>query len=451
MKKLFKVIGSIFVLGTVILLLLHVFLLYGLTKTMRDVVLPQVKEQTGIDVRVDGLSLNIPNGRMTLKGVEIRNPEGFLIENAASVDRVYMELDIPSLLKQKLILVRDVSVEDALVNIIRNRNGEINFIKLQEGLPQSASPVEGAPEERPAPSGEGESVPATPVEIPEVLIEKLAFHTMLRYVDLKLEKLGDIVLDLELAGKNLGTQRGPEAEWGALTIDGSLGDDKNSFVTELLLKLAPVVDPQILSFDLTGTIMEIDPKIMQDIYDDLGIRSAPFGFDPDIHCRDSRFENSSFALNLNSIRLEDKLADRLGGMASIESLRFPVTLEGTLTEPKVDVPGAFMSALGGNVENILGSLIKGAAKEAGLDEVPENITDAAVEILGQHVEEIGENEDVKKVLKDLADGKPSDTNAPAPAVTDVLIDILGNEVDEIGNDEVLKEGLKGLGRKLFGN
>ena len=259
-------------------------------------------------------------------------------------------------------------------------------------------------------------------------------------------------LDLVLAGNNLGTQRGPDADWGVLQIDGSLGDDKTSFMTELMLKLAPVTDPLSPSFDLTGRIMEIDPKLMDDIYDDLGIRSAPFGFDPDIHCREGWFEHSSFALKLNDIQLEDKLADRLGGMASIESLKFPVPVEGSLRQPKVDVKGALAGSLGGNAGNLLDSLIKGAAaKEAGLDEVPDNLSDAAVEILGKHVKEIGENESIKKVLKDLADGEASDTNAPSTAVTDVLIDILGDEVDEIGEDEALKEGLKGLGRRLFGD
>ena len=134
-EKTFKVIAAIFALGGIILLLLHVFLLFGLTKTMREAVLPQIKEQTGLDVRVGGLSINIPNGRMVLESVEVRNPEGFLLENALSVGRINLELDMATLVSSEPILIRDVSVDDVRLNVIRNRDGEFNVIKLQEGLP----------------------------------------------------------------------------------------------------------------------------------------------------------------------------------------------------------------------------------------------------------------------------------------------------------------------------
>ena len=291
---------------------------------------------------------------------------------------------------------------------------------------------------------------AAPLEIPEILLEQLRFGVVLRYLDFKLDDL-DIALDLAVSGEKLSTLHDPEAEWGALEITGSLGDDETRFVTELLLALAPVTDPAAPSFDLTGRIMEIDPVLMENIYDELRIRSAPFGFDPEIHCRAGLFEDSSFALNLSNIELEDKLSDDLGGMTTIEALHFSVPLEGSLEKPKAGVKDALLGSLGGNVGNLFSAFIKGAAaKEAGLDEVPENLADAAVEVLGKHVEEIGEHEAVKKVLKDLAGGEASDTNAPAPAVTDVLIDILGDEVEEIGDDDALKQGLKDLGRALFG-
>ena len=139
-------------------------------------------------------------------------------------------------------------------------------------------------------------------------------------------------------------------------------------------------------------------------------------------------------------------------MGSIGSLRFPVTVRGTLDAPVIDVREALFKALGGNTRSLLDAFLKGAAgKEAGLDRPPESIPDAVVEILGEHVEEIGENEAAKKVLKDLAGGESSDTNTPAPPTTDVIVDILSEEVDEIGESEVLKEGLKGLGRRLFGD
>ncbi len=379
MKTTFKVIAAIFALGVVVLLGLHIFLQYGLTKAMRDVVLPRIRQETGIDVQVQGLSINVPNGRLYLKGIAVRNPEGFMLENLASVKEIEVVVDIPSLLKQKLIRVKHITVERALVNVVRNEAGEFNINKLRERLPLPPSATGGEPAPSPRRPGE-KPVPAEgapeveqPKPLPEVLIETIGGQAEIRYVDMRFKQL-DLALDLSLTGRNLGTQRDPSADWGALDVNGSLGDDSTRFITDLHLDLAPVADPESLSFDLHGRIMEIDPRIMQDIYERIGIRSAPFGFDPQLHCRENRFEDSSFALNLKDILLEDKVAKQLGGMGSIDSLHFPVPVKGTLQEPSVDVQEALIRSLGGNTKSLLNAFLKGsAAKEMGIDEPPENL------------------------------------------------------------------------------
>ncbi len=406
MKTTYKVVGAIFGLGMVILLGFHLFLQYGLTKAMREVVLPRVRQETGIDVRVKRLSLNVPNGRLYLKGIAIRNPEGFRLENFASVKKASLEVDVLSLLKNKLVRVKNLRVNDARINVVRNEAGDLNIDRLQKERPEpptepSAEPMPepAKPAEPPAPQ---ESRPvAEPKTLPEILIETLACQARLRYVDMKLDDI-DVALQLELTGRNLSTQHDPSAEWGEVLLEGALGDDKTGFVTDLRLELAPVTDPEALSFDLTGRIMEIDPELLEEAYDKIGIRSAPFGFDPQLYCRENRFERSSFALNLKDIRLEDKLADKLGGMGSIESLRFAVPVEGTLEEPSIDLAGALLGAVGGNSQSLLTAFLRGAAAgEAGAEDPPESLSDAAVEALGKQVEEVGESEALKNELKGL--------------------------------------------------
>jgi hypothetical protein len=66
MKKSFKVLIYLFALGAVILLGLHLFLQFGLTKTLREAVLPQLKADYGIDAKVGRLSINLPNGMLYL-------------------------------------------------------------------------------------------------------------------------------------------------------------------------------------------------------------------------------------------------------------------------------------------------------------------------------------------------------------------------------------------------
>ena len=106
MKTNFKVIGLVFALGLVILIMLQLFLQYGLTKAMRDVVLPRIHQETGIDVQVGRLSINLAGGRLFLKKVSIRNPDGFALENLASADRIEVVVHIPSLIRQKPLRVK---------------------------------------------------------------------------------------------------------------------------------------------------------------------------------------------------------------------------------------------------------------------------------------------------------------------------------------------------------
>ena len=101
MKTSFKVIGAVFALGCVVLAILHLFLQFGLTKAMREVVLPRVKQETGLDVQVGRLSVNLAGGRLYLRHVVLRNPDGFLLEDLLSVETIDLDMDISSLLKKK--------------------------------------------------------------------------------------------------------------------------------------------------------------------------------------------------------------------------------------------------------------------------------------------------------------------------------------------------------------
>ena len=446
MKITLKVVGAVFGLGLVVLLGLHLFLQYGLTKTLREVVLPQIKAETGIDARVGRLSINLPNGLLYLNDVVIKNPDGFFLENLASVERVRLEVDLYSLLKQKPLRIKSVEVEQALLNVVRNSAGEINLNQLQPVRPPVEPPLQTKypiPEQTPSPT---EPMPVEEKGLPEVLIESLYCRAKIRYVDFKLDEL-DIALDLGITGSNLSTQRDPSLPWGELAVIGSLGNQRNRFMTDLRLRLAPLIDLQTPSFDLTGKVMEIDPRMMKEAYSKLGIRSAPFGLDPALHCRGGWFENSEVVVELRDIVLEDKLAKRLGGMASIGSLRFPVPVEGSLQEPRLNVQAALSAAIGGNAQTLLTSFLSGMVSDEASSA---DLSDAAVEALAVEIEEIGESETVQQVLKDLANGTASDTNTPAPLSSDTLIDILGEQVEEIGENEELKSELKNLGKWLFG-
>lgn len=370
MKTSLKIIAAVFGLGTVILLGMQLFLQIGLTKAMREAVLPRIQEQTGIDVRVARLSVNVAHGRLTLKGVAIRNPEGFSLANAATADRVMMDLDLSSLWKVKPLNVNNFTVQGATVNLIRNPDGLINLHEMQKHLSTQNESRNAKPSDQ------------TAMSLPGWRIENLYCRGQVRYLDLTMYPL-DISLDVEVSGQRVGAGNDPSAEWGILSISGSLSEDQTQFLTDLQLKLAPINDPVQPSFDLAGTIMEIDPHLIGELYDRIGMHSAPFMLKPRIHCAGGIFEESFCELGLRDIVVKDKLANELGGMTTIRLLQFPVSISGTLQDPVFNVEDTLLKALKGNT----GAL-------------PESLGAAAVEASVRP----GERAAVKKDLKDLADG-----------------------------------------------
>lgn len=413
MKKTFKVFLVIMGLGLGLLLALHLFLQHGLTRTLRDIVLPLVKEETGLDIHIEHLSLNVPKGRFYLNNVAVRNPDDFVLENMASIERIAIEVDLLQLLKKKTIYVKTVDIDTALFNIIRNQKGDLNI----ENLLQAKKPEEPGVEKKPEEAA----------ELPQMLIEALHGSARLRYLDFQFNEL-DLSLDLDIYSRNLSTLRDPDAAWGETVISNSVGSQHTRFVTHLVLETAPITNPELLTFNLTGEILGIDPRIMEKLFKKLGIRSDPFGLITELHCRDNHFETSAIQFELKKIQLEAKLSDHLGGMGSIDSLRFTVPITGTLDDPSVDVELALKKAFGDNSPALLDALLKGAVAK-----------------------ELGESETAKKLLKKLEGKTSSDTNAPPAVSSDALIDLLGEKIDEIGKDEELKKGLKNLGRQLLGH
>lgn len=380
MKATYKVLFAVALLGVAILGALQLFLQFGLTETLRLAVLPRLKAETGIDATVERLSLNLANGKLHLSGVSVKNPAGFELDRLASIDRVDMDVDVTSLLKKRLMIVKNVRLENAVVNVVRNQAGEYNLDKLRERVPASRSPAPPQPTETPDEGSPPPSRKKRPPPIPQLLVESADMKATIRYLDLKRDRL-DLGLALRVEGRNVSTRKDPAQGWGDIRITGALENDTSSFATDVAIAVAPVRDLKNPSFDLKGTVMEIDPRVVDEMYSRLGIRTAPFGVTPDLSCRAGVFKNSRVSLDLADIVFEDKLARRLGGVASVDSLRFPVPVGGTLAEPRVDVVQALLSAVGANAPVLIDSFLKAFSSPA------------------------------KNAPKGLADGDASDTNS----------------------------------------
>jgi len=441
MKKVFKIVFAIFSLGVIALVGLHFFLQYGLTKTMRNVILPRVEKETGIHTTIQNLSINLLKGTLNLQDVAIKNPKGFVLEDAVKIDHVLIRIDFWTLLTTDRIKIEDIEIKNALLNVIRNTRGEINLTQFQKIKPSfvESAPQQSAPNEKTPPLEQTKKplpVAKKEEQLPEILIQSVHINTTVKYLDFKLNEL-DLSLQLRLIGDHISTLKDPNARWGNLFLTGSAGSKQTRFVTNLKIKLAPISNPDLLSFDLSGTVMQIDQRILDKLYKKLRIKSIPFGINPDIYVRENRFAHSKLNFELKDIVLRHHSGKEA---MRIDRLALPIPVEGTLKNPKIDFQQALKTAMTSNSQSILKSFLQ---KELGSEKVPQDITDASVDLLGKKIDAIGKNEALKKLIKKAAN-QDSISNVQAVVTTDSLVDIASGAIDKKKKHTEATKALKEL-------
>lgn len=424
-----KFIGRFVVFIVLLVLLISGALLFGFNGLLSSFVYPKLAADKGLEVQSDRASYNPFTGYLRLSDVEVANPIGFREPQLANLSLVEVKIKPSSLVGGGPIIVERVNIDRGVIQLIRNEEGLLNVVALQQqmGLEESGS-------------GSGDTTMLVPVPAvkattqPEILIQSVEINSDVRFVDRQLTDL-DLMLHLAVLGQELGTVAGHE--WGRIQVMGELLSDRGAFNTELSMKLAPVVDPQRPSFDLEGRIMEIDPRLIAEASRKLGVSFAPFGVDPQLICREGNLAGSEVA-----VRLHDVAFSLGGNPTKVKQLQFAVPVEGTIHAPKFEVTSALMQALGGNTRSLLGSALEGYVGELGLSEEPVKVlTDGVMEVLDKPLK--GISKEAGAILEEglnLFGGVLPGTGTTESASTN-------QPVEKAVED--LKEGLKGLGIKLF--
>tara|TARA_A100001015_G_scaffold235345_2_gene267103 strand:- start:2277 stop:3554 length:1278 start_codon:yes stop_codon:yes gene_type:complete len=424
-----KFIGRFVVFIVLLVLLISGALLFGFNGLLSSFVYPKLAADKGLEVQSDRASYNPFTGYLRLSDVEVANPIGFREPQLANLSLVEVKIKPSSLVGGGPIIVERVNIDRGVIQLIRNEEGLLNVVALQQqmGLEESGS-------------GSGDTTMLVPVPAvkattqPEILIQSVEINSDVRFVDRQLTDL-DLMLHLAVLGQELGTVAGHE--WGRIQVMGELLSDRGAFNTELSMKLAPVVDPQRPSFDLEGRIMEIDPRLIAEASRKLGVSFAPFGVDPQLICREGNLAGSEVA-----VRLHDVAFSLGGNPTKVKQLQFAVPVEGTIHAPKFEVTSALMQALGGNTRSLLGAALEGYVGELGLSEEPVKVlTDGVMEVLDKPLK--GISKEAGAILEEglnLFGGVLPGTGTTESASTN-------QHVEKAVED--LKEGLKGLGIKLF--
>lgn len=89
-----------------------------------------VEAVTGFDAAVRSLRLDLFQGEIHLKGLTLLNPYEFEERVFADVPEIYLQMDLPSLLKKEKTHVRELRLEIRELNLEKNREGVSNVSRL---------------------------------------------------------------------------------------------------------------------------------------------------------------------------------------------------------------------------------------------------------------------------------------------------------------------------------
>jgi hypothetical protein len=120
--KVLLVIGVLFALGSI----LWVVLLPGL-------VVSSIRSRTGFAARVEKLSVNPFTGSVTIKGLVLKNPEGWPADEFVELREFRAEAHLASLFSDRFV-ADEVVVDLKQVKVVRNQQGTLNATAFQNGF-----------------------------------------------------------------------------------------------------------------------------------------------------------------------------------------------------------------------------------------------------------------------------------------------------------------------------
>ena len=135
-KKILIGVPVAVILLVVVALAVLFFKLNGVVKTAVETVLPKM---TKTRVTLDKVDISLFSGKATLSGFVMGNPEGFQTESALTFATVRVEVDLWSLLTDKIV-IRDIYIDSPRVTYEAGILAKSNFATIQKNVEDFAGP-----------------------------------------------------------------------------------------------------------------------------------------------------------------------------------------------------------------------------------------------------------------------------------------------------------------------
>lgn len=138
MKKILIVFG-----GIVVLVVVGIFLLLAnLDSVVAKAIEKHGSEVTQTKVSVSKVELSLKEGRGSIKGLRVKNPDGFGDSDAFSLGDITLDIDIQSM-RSELAVIDEIRIIAPMVNVEINKSGASNIDEIRKNVESSAGGNDG--------------------------------------------------------------------------------------------------------------------------------------------------------------------------------------------------------------------------------------------------------------------------------------------------------------------
>lgn len=360
MKLRNKIIISVIVVIVLIITILNMVISHVLPKVIQQSVIPAAEKAAGVDIEVGKTAINVIGGSIGISSIKIGNPAGFMEPSIFSLKTLEFDIGTLALLKG-MVKINKAYAEDIRITIVRNAENNINALTIKDTLAATSAPPppptvpSELPASKPAPTVSRKIKPVS------CLLKNMKINTFVEYIDYKLAKEPlNLAFELSMQAENIGTVELPNEEWGTLTIHGNRKDNPLSCVIHMNAKISPVTNPEKLSFDITGSISNINTRELGNLTSEMGIQSDSIDINLNIQCRNHAYlrDSSSVTLWFTNPTLTGRLANQAGNMKLPQQFPISIPFGGTVDNPDFAIQEALIKTVLGLLGNDLESAIE---------------------------------------------------------------------------------------------
>lgn len=339
------------IIAMVILVPLQAYLKFGLTPVVRKHAIPQAEKILGVPVTVDSAAVSLLGIKARVSGLTVGNPPGFTEPTAVSLHDLRVNLG-PSRLLVGVTEVSSLRIDGLRLTAVRNSDGETNLEKIQKTVAANA------------PTGTMATA-STPSNPPPFRLGNLKADTILEYIDYRVPTNAPFRLGYNVKVKAHDvTIYQPwffTNHWGTFSIEGHLDGKPEAMLLRLEGKIAPVSDPNRPTFEINGSITNLDLTDLGPLATEGGLRSGCIWARIHVVCKNGIFQKESVVtLHAEGLKMAGGVAKRMLGGAIPSSLTTDVQLKGTVNKPDFDLFGTLMRTTGRGLSSGAGAVMNGA-------------------------------------------------------------------------------------------